>query len=563
VVFASTSIGLVLTVFLGIMLVASILSIKGRIPYTVVLVFIGIALTVTTASLPFPPSLQYAFSQIRSMANVLIPQGGQGGGQVGGLFVGLVVPPLIFEAMMHIRSKDLRAVLRPAFFLATIGVGIATVITGLVIWQATPLSLAAAFLFAAIISPTDTATVIEIFRRLKVPSRLSSMLELEAAFNDATAIVIFALVLGSLTAAPRFPIFGALGSFVVTFGGGALIGILVAFISELLHSLISDNLSETVLSIFAVYGSYTLATGFGFSGLIAVTIVGLYFGNLTARSTMTPATRETIAVFWQIAAFVGNSIAFLFIGLETQLSAIVPALGLIALAYITVTSSRAAAVYPILAIFSRVGEKIPVKWMNVATLGGMRGALSIALGLSLTTTTTAIISSSQSSMINAMVLGVAFISILAQGTLLYRYVQRKFKVELASNKEEDEQEVNVKLAKTVGAIENLQNLRKQNQISEEEFDAQLHDQLHELHDLHDERAELEPTEAIQEPSKIVKSRATSLYSILGSSVENAGDDLFNKPKQLFARKRAGNGKENTNIENDENKENSENQHATE
>ena len=196
---APSSIELVLTVFLGIMLVASILSIRGRIPYTVILVFVGIALTATSVSLPFPGSIQYALSQIRSLTSILIPQG-TSGGQVGGLFVGLVVPPLIFEAMIHIRTKDLRAILRPALFLATLGVGIATAITGLVLWQVAGLSIAVAFLFAALISPTDTATVIEIFRRLKVPSKLSSLLELEAAFNDATAIVIFAAVIGSLSA---------------------------------------------------------------------------------------------------------------------------------------------------------------------------------------------------------------------------------------------------------------------------------------------------------------------------------------------------------------------------
>ena len=422
---APSSIELVLTVFLGIMLFASILSIKGRIPYTLILVFIGIALTLTTANLPLPSSIQYGLSQVRSMASVLIPQG-QTGGQVGGLFVGLVVPPLIFEAMMHINTKDLRAILRPAVLLATVGVGIATAVTGLVLWLAAGLSFSAAFLFAAVISPTDTATVIEIFHRLKVPSKLSSMLELEAALNDATAIVIVAAVLGSLTA-PQFPLLGDLGSFVVTFGGGVVVGFLIAFFSGILHSLLSDEFSETILSIFAVYGSYTLAAASGFSGLIAVTIVGLYFGNVTLKSSKNPATKETISVFWQIAAFVGNSIAFLFIGVETQISVIGPALSFIVLAYIAVMVSRMATVYPILSIFSRVGEKIPLKWMNVATLGGMRGALSIALALSLATTGTALISSIEAATINAMVLGVAFISITAQGGFLYRYVRRNFK----------------------------------------------------------------------------------------------------------------------------------------
>ena len=95
-------------------------------------------------------------SQIRSYTLSL------GTSEGGGLFVGLVVPPLIFEAMIHIKSKDLKSVLRPTFALSTIGVVIATLVVGLLLWVVVGLPIYVSFLFAAIISPTDTATVLEI-----------------------------------------------------------------------------------------------------------------------------------------------------------------------------------------------------------------------------------------------------------------------------------------------------------------------------------------------------------------------------------------------------------------
>ena len=228
---------------------------KAKVPYTVILVFIGIGLTAASASFylagsPIFSDIRQIILALRSISNSLTAN--QGGAS---LFVGLIVPPLIFEAMMHIRSNDLRAVIRPSFLLATVGVAIATVVGGLVLWKIAGLSIYVSFLFAALISPTDVATVLEIFRRVKVPSRLAALMDTEAAFNDATAIVIFTVVLTSFQVSRPSLIQAAL-NFVLVFAGGVVVGLLVAFAAEILTTLISDRLTETILTISAVYGSY-------------------------------------------------------------------------------------------------------------------------------------------------------------------------------------------------------------------------------------------------------------------------------------------------------------------
>ena len=266
-------------------------------------------------------------SQLRSLYSQLL---------VGGLFVGLVVPPLIFEAMIHLRASDLRAVIKPSLALATIGVLIATVVGGLILWKVVGLSPYVSFLFAALIAPTDTVTVLEVFRRVRVPSKLSTLLDTEAAFNDATGIVIFTLILSAISF-QQFSVSQTLFSFGFTLGAGVFIGLVVAFVGELLSSLIEDRVAETILAIAVVYGSYALANGIGASGLIAVAVAGLYFGNYTMRSAMEPASREAVTTFWAIAAFLGNTVAFLIIGFQTNIITLSQSILLIIAAFAAVT----------------------------------------------------------------------------------------------------------------------------------------------------------------------------------------------------------------------------------
>jgi len=416
---AVATIELALTGFILVMLVAQVISLRAKVPYTLVLVFIGLGIAVVSTlpllgTNPVNEGVQQAISAMRSIYTGLVN---------GGLFVGLVVPPLIFEAMMHIKAPDLRAVIRPSIVLATAGVVIATAVGGIVLWQLTGLSLGISLLFAAIISPTDVVTVLEVFRRVKVPSRLSALMDTEAAFNDATAIVLFSIVLASLNL-PSLQLAPAVASFVFSTVGGAAIGIAVALVARTIGGSVDDKIAKVILTIAAVYGSYVFATGLGTSGLIAVTVVGLYFGNVIMNVNITSEAKEAVLNFWQIAAFLGNSVAFLLIGFETNLIVISQYSLFILLAYVSVTLARAASVYPILAIFNQLGERIPVVWSNVAMIGGMRGALSIALAASLSAS--AVVTGYEVNVVTSMVLGVAFLSIVIQVPLLSQFIRKKF-----------------------------------------------------------------------------------------------------------------------------------------
>src|SRR5437667_7795612 len=79
-------------------------------------------------------------------------------------------------------------------------------------------------------------------------------------------------------------------------------------------------MSETMITITTVYGSYTVASALGFSGIVAVAIAGLYYGNSTVRTWVLPQTTRTVRNFWRITSFIANSLAFLYIGLSTDLA---------------------------------------------------------------------------------------------------------------------------------------------------------------------------------------------------------------------------------------------------
>ncbi|MDG6906225.1 MAG: sodium:proton antiporter [Nitrososphaerota archaeon] len=491
------SVEILVTAFLAVMVVASFIALRARVPYTLVLVFLGILLAFTSAlpALGQGP-IQNIFESIVNQMSVIYNQ--MVAGSEGGLFVGLVVPPLLFEAMLHIKSTDLRSSIKPAIILATVGVLISTLVGGFILWKLAGLSLSIAFLFSSLISPTDVATVLEIFRRVRVPSRLATLMDTEAAFNDATGIVAFSVVLASISL-KSVPVISALSGFALTFAGGVLIGLLVAFVSELVTSLTSDRLTETILTIASVYGSYALASSLGASGLIAVTVVGLYFGNITFKSAMGPSSREAVELFWEFAAFVGNSVAFLFIGFRTDVFKLAAAIIPILLAYVAVTAARAASTYPILTLLDRFGDKIPLKWRNVTMLGGMRGALSIALAASIPLT---VISSSDSSTISTLVLGVAFISISLQAAFLFRYIKRRFPEEQAGLIDS----LDVRLSNVVEAIESLRKSKLEGSISDAVYADRLERERDEMKDV------LKEIEAVVDSKHLLRIRASELYS---------------------------------------------------
>ena len=368
-------------IIIGMLFLAVLVGIAARrfrVPYTVGLVLIGLLLTL------------YSGYEV-----VISPN----------LILALLVPPLIFEAAFHLRFNELRYNLATILALAIPGVLLTTIIVAAIVSWGTGLAITVALVFGALVSATDPVSVVALFRSMGVPKRLQVLLEGESLFNDGTAIVIFDVVV--ILAISGFEAFDPLSGtldFLFVSGGGLVIGFVLGAIISQMISRIDDYLIETTLTTVLAFGAFLIAEFLGVSGVLAVVAAGLTAGNFGPKS-MSPTTRIVLHNFWEYAAFLANSFIFLLIGLKIELPVLFENWQLIVWAIVAVLIARGINVY----ILSRIGPKLPSKWRLVMYWGGLRGAISLALALSLPA---ALYASAQ---VQVMAFGVVLFTLLVQG----------------------------------------------------------------------------------------------------------------------------------------------------
>ena len=404
----------VIPVFLVTIFLATLIATKVKIPYTMILVVIGISISV----------LDFTGNGIPNISGFKVDPK---------LILYFVIPPLIFEAMMRIDREHFKTVRLSALMLSTVGVGVATIVGGLLLSYLAGLPTIVAFAFAALIAPTDAAIVIEVFKRVKVPTQLATLMESEASFNDAAGAIIFSSIIavsaaqGSLLSpntAIDVNILEAIGKFAIIFFGGIIVGVGLAAGSQFLHRLLEEPFSETALSVAVLFGSVVIANSLGLSGLVAAAAAGLWFGVIMRKPhIISEKVRAYTTNFWEMIAFFANSVAFLYLGLSMDLVRIGQNLPLIALAVVIVLAARASSTYPILAATNRfTKEKTTGIWRNIVMIGGMRGALSVALVATLP-------ESEFKEILKTITFGVVLSSLIIQYPILSRYIKKSFREE--------------------------------------------------------------------------------------------------------------------------------------
>jgi CPA1 family monovalent cation:H+ antiporter len=293
-----------------------------------------------------------------------------------------LLPPLLFEAAFALRWKELRRDMPVIAALATGGVLLSAAITAagmhfLAGWQ-----WISALTFGVLIAATDPVSVIAIFREANAHGRLRLLVESESLFNDGTAAVAFGIVIAVASGQTLSPQ-GVIGNALVMTGGGILCGALVGQLILFLIVSTEDHLVETVCTTIAAYGSFLLADSLHLSGVFATITAGLMLGNLGAPGRISARGREAVQTFWEVAAFVANSIVFLSIGMQdtSRQFGLVWFAALVAIAVVTL--GRAAAVYPFCLLFARSSLRVSRTHQHVLFWGGLRGALALALVLGL------------------------------------------------------------------------------------------------------------------------------------------------------------------------------------
>lgn len=295
----------------------------------------------------------------------------------------IFLPILLFDAAINIDYSHLRKDLPTILVLAMPGVVIALLVTAMAMHLGAGLAWPLALLFGSMIVATDPVSVLAIFKQLGVPPRLTALVEGESLFNDGTAIVTFQIVLGIVLTGTFEPL-ASLQQFLLTCLGGLSVGLALSYLAIMLFEKIDDHLLELMITTMLAYGTYLTAESLHVSGVIAVVSAGIMVGNLGWERALSPTTRIAIATFWEFAAFICNSLIFLLIGLQINLEVLQKYAPLIGIGILALSIGRVLAIYPLLIVMNRFfGAAVPWRWSHILVWGNLKGALSMALVMSL------------------------------------------------------------------------------------------------------------------------------------------------------------------------------------
>ena len=353
-------------------------------------------------ALPYPVVLAAAGVAIGLLPGNQLPR-------IGGTVILLAfVPGLVFEAALTLDLAELWRRILPVSLLATAGVAITVVLIGTFTHLVIGFSWASGMLLGAILATTDPIAVVALLRRLKAPAGLTAILEGESLFNDGTGVAVFSAVLATiLSGAP------SLGDATIRFleitAGGAVIGIAVGFAGLALLRFAEDAPLEILATMVIAYGSYLAADLLHASGIVAVVVAGIVVARYGARIGRLHGPQ--LLGFWSLLAFVLNAMLFILVGAALPAWALWPVASLVLAAFAIMLLVRAVPVYGLLAISALRPPPIPWRWRHLTFWTGLRGALSVALALSVAGLPRV------DARVSLVAYGVVLVSLLVQGAL--------------------------------------------------------------------------------------------------------------------------------------------------
>lgn len=311
------------------------------------------------------------------------------------LILFIFLPMLIFESAFSLDAHIFRKSLGNIVLLAGPAIILTTVLTALLMLYITPAewgwSLSYALLFGALINATDPVAVVALLRELGISKRLVTLIEGESLLNDGTAIVLFTVFLAmSLSGAEHFSVGEMSLEFVKVVVGGCLVGWLLAqIISRWIGRVFNDPLVEITLMMAMAYLAMIIAEHYlHVSGIMAMVVAGLYMSSI-GRTRISPEVMHFLHEFWEMMAYIANSVIFFLVGLVIALQ--VQHLEMTDLyvafaAYVGIMLIRFIAVFAFRPIFSLIKTPISKENAMIASWGGLRGAVSLALALMLSQT---------------------------------------------------------------------------------------------------------------------------------------------------------------------------------
>lgn len=344
-----------------------------------------------------------------------------------------LLPALIFDEAVNVDVAAFRRNLVPILALAVVGLLGSIAIVAVASQVAFGFPLAVAVLFGAIVTPTDPVSVLAVFERLGVPERLKILVEGESLLNDGVSIVVYSSVLAVVLEAERSGVavadFVTPGAFLTDIGlgilvaliGGAIVGGLVGSAAYELIARVDDELTAVVITVLVAYGVYLGLDLLGSSGVIGTLTAGIFLASRPGHTEISRPTHYSIEVIWGYAAFIGNTILFVAIGILIPFDLLLRYAPQIAAAIVFVFLARAVVIYPLVSVLNqRIVTPISRQYQHVLTWSGIHASVSIALVLGVTEA----LDGPLTEQLSALVFGVAAFTLLVNAPTMEAVIDR-------------------------------------------------------------------------------------------------------------------------------------------
>lgn len=295
---------------------------------------------------------------------------------------------LLFASAVHVDLAKMRSARLPIFLLSTIGVLISTATVGIGFHALTlllghPIGWQWSLVFGAIISPTDPIAVMGVLKKAGAAEELRTKITGESLFNDGTAVLAFVTLLGLALGSSDFSATNIVTTLVIEVGGAIVAGLLLGYGTHLMLAMLPSPALQAMTTLAVTTAGYSVCEFLHVSGPLAMVIAGLVVGNQRTTSKLSTTSREQLFGFWTLLDELLNLVLFGLIGLEVIALSFSADMIWIGMATVPVVlASRAVSVAIPLMTLRRLHEASPHS-IKIMTWGGLRGAISVALSLSL------------------------------------------------------------------------------------------------------------------------------------------------------------------------------------
>jgi len=341
----------------------------------------------------------------------------------------ILIPVLVFESAINIDKAKLKKNLVVILFLAILTMLLTCLVVAVLLYYGiahkTGFPWMAALITGAVLAATDPSAIIKKVRGKKKYERVGLLLEGESLFNDATAIVLFGLFMSiAMTTDGNSTndvntIAGITIQCVVIFIGGTSIGLLTGLFFSCMKKQTKKSELIDVMSLIAAYGAYLLAEYFGVSGVMSTLMAALMFSRCESDEEINSQKLITNQYLWKVLSHVANSSVFIIMGAVITFDMFDQRWLAMIIAVVSLLLARAVSIYGVLTLFMFFKDlKVPMSSQSIIVWGGLRGAVTLALALSLPT------SLEYWWTIQSIAFGVVVFSLFVQAPMMFLLIKR-------------------------------------------------------------------------------------------------------------------------------------------